>query len=52
MARVQKKTKQEVLQEAVAAAFGAGREWYLESVDFSDPNRPKTHLHGRWNHGG
>ena len=44
MAKVQKKTKQEALQEAVAAAVGAGRELSLESVDFSDPNRPRTCL--------
>jgi len=42
--KVQKKTKQEALQEAVAAAVGAGRELYVESVDFSDPNRPRTCL--------
>ncbi|MCC7337863.1 MAG: hypothetical protein IT422_22475 [Pirellulaceae bacterium] len=39
-----KKTKAELLQEAVAEAVGAGRELHLESVDFSDPNRPKTCL--------
>ncbi len=39
-----KKTKAEQLQEAVAEAVGAGRELHLESVDFSDPNRPKTCL--------
>lgn len=39
-----KKTKAEELQEAVAEAVGAGRELHLESVDFSDPNRPKTCL--------
>ncbi len=44
MAKVKKKTKQQELQEAVAEAVGAGREWHLESVDFSDPNRPKTCL--------
>lgn len=44
MPKVQKKTRQEALQEAVAAAVGAGRELHLESVDFSDPNRPKTCL--------
>lgn len=44
MAKVKKKTKQEILQEKIAEAVGAGRELYLESVDFSDPNRPKTCL--------
>jgi putative DNA methylase len=31
-----------VLQEVIAKAVGAGRELHLESVDFSDPHRPKT----------
>ena len=44
MAKIKKKTKAEELQEAVAEAVGAGRELHLESVDFSDPNRPKTCL--------
>ncbi|TVP96591.1 MAG: DUF1156 domain-containing protein [Planctomycetaceae bacterium] len=44
MAKSKKKTKKEELQEAVAEAVGAGRELHLESVDFSDPNRPKTCL--------
>lgn len=44
MAKVKKKTKAEELQEAVAEAVGAGTEWHLESVDFSDPNRHKTCL--------
>ncbi len=39
-----KKTKKEELDEAVAKAVGAGRELHLETVDFSDPNRPKTCL--------
>lgn len=38
------KTKKELLDEAVAEAVGAGKELHLESVDFSDPNRPKTCL--------
>jgi putative DNA methylase len=41
---VAKKTKKEELDEAVAKAVGAGRELHLETVDFSDPNRPKTCL--------
>lgn len=44
MAKVKRKTKAEELKEAVAKAVGAGRELHLESVDFSDPNRPKTCL--------
>lgn len=44
MAKAKKKTKAEQLQEAVAKAVGAGRKLHLESVDFSDPNRPKTCL--------
>lgn len=44
MAKAKKQTKAEQLQEAVAKAVGAGRELHLESVDFSDPNRPKTCL--------
>lgn len=39
-----KKTKAELIVEQVSAAVGAGRELHLESVDFSDPNRPKTCL--------
>lgn len=38
------KTKAELLQDSIAEAVGAGRELNLESVDFSDPNRPKTCL--------
>ena len=37
-------TKKELLDEAIAEAVGAGKELHLESVDFSDPNRPKTCL--------
>jgi putative DNA methylase len=44
MAKVKTKTKQELLREQIAEAVGAGRELRLESVDFSDPNRPKTCL--------
>lgn len=36
--------KKELLQQAVAKAVGAGRPVALETVDFSDPNRPKTCL--------
>ena len=39
-----KKTKQQQLAEDIADLVGAGKEWHLESVDFSDPNRPKTCL--------
>jgi len=38
------KTKAEIVAEQVAAAVGAGRKLQLESVDFNDPNRPKTCL--------
>lgn len=37
-------TKKELLQQAVAQAVGAGRVVALETVDFNDPNRPKTCL--------
>lgn len=39
-----KKTKAEVTAELVAEAVGAGKKINLESVDFSDPNRPLTCL--------
>ncbi len=39
-----KKTKAEIIAEQVAETVGAGKELHLESVDFSDPNRPKTCL--------
>ncbi len=38
------KTKKQLLDAAIAEALGAGKELHLESVDFSDPNRPKTCL--------
>ncbi len=38
------KTKKEQLDAAIAEAVGAGKELHLESVDFSDPQRPKTCL--------
>lgn len=37
-------TKAEIIAQQVAEAVGAGRELHLESVDFSDSNRPKTCL--------
>jgi len=37
-------TKKELLDAAVAETVGAGKELHFESVDFSDPNRPKTCL--------
>lgn len=37
-------TKKQILQEAVAKAVGAGKAVALETVDFNDPNRPKTCL--------
>jgi len=39
-----KKTKAEITEELVAEAVGAGKKAQLESVDFSDPNRPLTCL--------
>jgi putative DNA methylase len=37
-------TKKELLQQEVAKAVGAGKAVALETVDFSDANRPKTCL--------
>ncbi|MBC2771020.1 DUF1156 domain-containing protein [Pusillimonas minor] len=37
-------TKKELLQRQVAKAVGAGKTVALETVDFNDPNRPKTCL--------
>ena len=37
-------TKKEVLAQQVARAVGAGKIVALETVDFNDPNRPKTYL--------
>lgn len=42
--RLKGKSKKELLAEKIAAAVGAGREVAVETVDFSDPNRPKTCL--------
>ena len=39
-----KKTKAEITEELVAEAVGAGKKAQLESVDFSNPNRPLTCL--------
>jgi SAM-dependent methyltransferase len=44
MAKMKGKSKKELLTEEIAAAVGAGREVEVETVDFSDPNRPKTCL--------
>jgi len=44
MAKRSGMTKAERLAKEVAEAVGAGKELHLESVDFSDPNRPKTCL--------
>ena len=38
------KSKKELLAEQIAVAVGADREVAVETVDFSDPNRPKTCL--------
>lgn len=37
-------TKKELLAQSVAKAVGAGKTVALETVDFNDPNRPKTCL--------
>ena len=37
-------TKKEMIAQAVAKAVGAGKPVAMETVDFSDPNRPKTCL--------
>ena len=42
--RTKGKSKKELLTGQIAAAVGAGREVAVETVDFSDPNRPKTCL--------
>ncbi|MGE4478655.1 MAG: DUF1156 domain-containing protein [Deferribacterales bacterium] len=39
-----KLTKAEEIEQMVAAAVDAGEERHLETVDFNDPNRPKTCL--------
>lgn len=39
-----RKTKAEITAELVAEAVGAGKKTFLETVDFSDPNRPLTCL--------
>jgi putative DNA methylase len=37
-------TKKELLAQEVAKAVGAGKSVVMETVDFNDPNRPKTCL--------
>ena len=44
MAKTKGKSKKELLIEQIASAVGAGREVAVETVDFSDPDRPKTCL--------
>jgi putative DNA methylase len=44
MAKTKGKSKKELLTEQIAAAVGAGREAAVETVDFADPDRPKTCL--------
>src|SRR5208282_2747806 len=44
MVKSKGKSKKELLAEQIAAAVGAGREVAVETVDFSNPNRPKTCL--------
>src|ERR1017187_1146536 len=43
-ARSNGKTKKERLAQEIAKAVGAGRQVAVETVDFNDPNRPKTCL--------
>jgi putative DNA methylase len=38
------KTKKQILEERIVKTVGAGKEVSIETVDFSDPNRPKTVL--------
>jgi putative DNA methylase len=38
------RSKKERLADEIAELVGAGKPWTLDSVDFSDPNRPKTCL--------
>jgi predicted RNA-binding Zn-ribbon protein involved in translation (DUF1610 family) len=44
MPKIKSASKKERLDEQIAAAVGAGRAVAVETVDFSDPNRPKTCL--------
>src|SRR5579862_2583371 len=44
MTKTKGKSKKELLTDQIAATVGAGREVAVETVDFSDPNRPKTCL--------
>ena len=37
-------TKKEMIAQEVARAVGAGKPVAMETVDFNDPNRPKTCL--------
>ena len=37
-------TQKQLIQQQVAHAVGAGRAVALETVDFNDPNRPRTCL--------
>jgi SAM-dependent methyltransferase len=43
-AKPKKETKKERVARLIAEVVGANKEWHLETVDFSDPNRPKTCL--------
>src|ERR1019366_1010112 len=44
MAKTKLKSKKQLLTAQIAAAVGAGRQVAVETVDFSDPNRPRTCL--------
>ncbi|MDB6140355.1 MAG: hypothetical protein JWO94_3427 [Verrucomicrobiaceae bacterium] len=42
--KILRESKKQSVARAIAEAVGANREWQLPTVDFSDPNRPKTCL--------
>ena len=44
MAKASVKSKKQLLTDQITAAVGAAREVAVQTVDFSDPNRPKTCL--------
>jgi len=44
MKQPKKQSKKSRMLQEVAELVGAGKQWDLESVDFSDPNRPLTCL--------
>src|SRR5882724_4950259 len=44
MAKIKRKSKKDLLSDQIASVVGAGKEVAVETVDFADPNRPKTCL--------